>query len=327
VADEVTARTTMLVIAGTVSSPDPTARSSKAEKVERLNRQVPGRVRVVTEADFCNLAGVASPDQLRRTYHSLKEIRAAYPNLRDDHLRYLEKWGLIRPVVRTKTDTYLTFSDRAVIKQASNELQRGASFRTVLRTLDKARHGQLELDFRIDAPPAKIVELRRPRALAGTSPSATRPYTLAEQYFLRASALDSADLDRQEEVIEGYRKALELDPNLVPALINLANVHYDRNEFAEAEALCERAILLDPAYFEAHFNLANLCHDRGEYEAARRHYLDALALNPDYPNAHFYLAVTLEKMGQSADAQPHWRAYQSLAPGGEWVDLAREFSD
>ena len=44
-------------------------------------------------------------------------------------------------------------------------------------------------------------------------------------------------------------------------------------------------------------------------------------------DAHFYLAVTLEKMGQSEESKAHWRAYQRLAPNGEWVDLAREFSE
>ena len=56
-------------------------------------------------------------------------------------------------------------------------------------------------------------------------------------------------------------------------------------------------------------------------------YRDALAINPGYPEAHFYLAVTLEKNGQSQDARPHWKAYQNLAPKGEWVDLAKEFAD
>ena len=56
-------------------------------------------------------------------------------------------------------------------------------------------------------------------------------------------------------------------------------------------------------------------------------YGEALRLNPTYPDAHFYLAVTLEKMGLSGEARPHWRAYQSLAPHGEWVQLAKEFSD
>ena len=38
-------------------------------------------------------------------------------------------------------------------------------------------------------------------------------------------------------------------------------------------------------------------------------------------------AVTLEKMGRSLDARTHWKAYERLAPEGEWVELAKEFSD
>jgi Flp pilus assembly protein TadD len=56
-------------------------------------------------------------------------------------------------------------------------------------------------------------------------------------------------------------------------------------------------------------------------------YRDALAINPAYPEAHFYLAVTLEKLGRSIEARPHWREYRALEPDGEFVELAKEFSD
>ncbi|MEE2792135.1 MAG: hypothetical protein VX453_10925 [Acidobacteriota bacterium] len=53
----------------------------------------------------------------------------------------------------------------------------------------------------------------------------------------------------------------------------------------------------------------------------------AIGINRGYPDAHFYLAVTLEKIGHSAEAKAHWLAYRELAPEGEWVELAREFSE
>jgi tetratricopeptide (TPR) repeat protein len=118
-----------------------------------------------------------------------------------------------------------------------------------------------------------------------------------------------------------------IDPDLVPAIVNLANIHYARDELIEAQALYERAIGLDPDCFEAHFNLGNIHHDLGRYEDALVCYRDAVALNGSYADAHFYLAVTLEKTGHSPEAKPHWRAYQELAPEGEWIELAREFSD
>ena len=62
----------------------------------------------------------------------------------------------------------------------------------------------------------------------------------------------------------------------MPALINLANIHYARDEIAEAQALYERAIALEPDVFEAHFNLGNIFHDLGRYPEAQACYRDAL---------------------------------------------------
>jgi len=152
------------------------------------------------------------------------------------------------------------------------------------------------------------------------------PQSLAEEYFLKGSTLD-VDESRHHAAANWYRKALEIDPYLVPALINLANIHYGRDELAEAQALYERAIGLDPDFFEAHFNLGNIYHDLGRFQEAAACYDLALELNPQYADAHFYLAITLEKTGHSAEAKPHWRAYQQLSPNGEWVELAREFSE
>ena len=88
-----------------------------------------------------------------------------------------------------------------------------------------------------------------------------------------------------------------IDPDLVPGIVNLANIHYARDEMIEAQALYERAIRLEPHCFEAHFNLGNIHHDLGRFESALVCYHQAVALNPAYPDAHFYLAVTLEKIG------------------------------
>jgi tetratricopeptide (TPR) repeat protein len=248
-------------------------------------------------------------------------------------------------VLRTNADTFFAFPDLSVIKQASDGLDQGVAFRSIVRTLLASRQGQLEFDFRLDAAPAKIITLRRPsfersssrsseRASGQKPPSPTeaarvaiRDTSLAEEYFRAASALDDGDESRQDEAAAAYRKALEYDPCLGAALINLANIHYSRDELVEAQALYERAISVESDFFEAHFNLGNIYHDLGRFPEAQACYREALRLNPVYADAHFYLAVTFEKMGLSQDARPHWRAYQQLAPQGEWVELAKEFSE
>jgi len=255
-----------------------------------------------------------------------------YTHLREDHLRYMQKWGVVRPLARpiVRGETFYAFSDLTILRQADAELAEGASFRAVMRNLAAARAGQLAFDFRIEAQPAKVLQLKRPEPppMAALMNVPVRlESTSAEQYFIAASMLDDGDPLNHDEAALAYRRALEIDPYLVPALINLANIHYARDEIAEAQALYERAIGLEGDIFEAHFNLGNILHDLGRYVAAQACYRDALRLNPTYADAHFYLAVTLEKSGQSQDARPHWKAYQRLAPSGEWLDLAKEFSD
>lgn len=279
-----------------------------------------------------------SPEaELRGKLYTPRDVLAMYGHLRADHLRYLQKWGFVRAEPADTAEALFSFTDLTLLRQVNAELQKGVSFRAVLRDLQASRTGQLTFDFRIDAQPARIIALKPREALApwpsrlaldrGAGPLPSRPLTTAEQYFLMGSLLDDGTPDRQEEAAQAYRRALDDDPDLVAAIINLANIRYAKDELAEAQALYERAILLDPTYFEAHFNLGNIHHDHGRYVDAETCYREALALNTDYPDAHFYLAVTLEKMGRSAEAHPHWRAYQRLAPDGEWVELAREFSD
>jgi tetratricopeptide (TPR) repeat protein len=282
----------------------------------------------------------------------VREIRSLYPAVTDNHLRYLEKWGLVRASQAPRDSREYSFADLTTIKHVAGELERGTPLRVVLRDLVAERQGQLVLDFSgahhdlhaaADTPRAKVVTLQGHRSRTPPIASATPlpaggvkdlgfPFSdpqaaLAARYFIEASRLDDGDERRMEEAAAAYRKALVVDPDLVPGIVNLANIHYARDEMIEAQALYERAIRLEPHCFEAHFNLGNIHHDLGRFESALACYREAVALNPAYPDAHFYLAVTLEKTGASAAARPHWKAYQDLAPQGEWVELAKEFSD
>jgi len=280
---------------------------------------------------------VVSADELRQQYYAARDIRSMYPAVREDHLRYLEKLGLVQPAVRLRGDRYYGFAALAIIRQVSGALEQGLPLRQVLRVIEAERKGQLAFDFesrgRRDAPLAKVVALDRSGPLtegpAHPSPvlhAADAQARLAAKYFLEGASLDGSD-DQREEAAVAYRKALVVDPDLVPALVNLANIHYACDRLIEAQALYERAIRLEPVCFEANFNLGNIHHDMGRYEDALGCYEEAVGLSPTYADAHFYLAVTLEKLGRSQDARPHWRVYQQLSPDGEWVELAKEFSD
>ncbi len=288
----------------------------------------PGRV--LTEAQFCLETGLPDIETLRGQYYAARDLRGMYPVLRDEHLRCLEKWGLVRPVVGR-----YSFTDLHVIKQAAAEIARGAPLAGVLRSLSAEAQGQLEFEFQphTERVPARVVSLPvrtppppardadRERMLASASQA------LATKYFLDGAELDDGEHRDPEGAATAYRRAALFDPQLVPAIVNLANIYYERDQLIEAEALYEKAARVDADCFEAHFNLGNIHHDLGRFVEAVAAYREALGINPAYPEAHFYLAVTLEKLGRSGEAKAHWREYRALAPDGEFVDLAKEFSD
>ena len=284
-----------------------------------------------------------------------RAIRDLYPGLREDRLRYLERWSVIHPVRVSGGERFYAFADLAALRHASAELGKGVPFRTVVRDLramrqrqvEATRGAQLSFDFQSprEATPAKVIALG-PRVAAPASPPRpdtagrlppSAPPTLepetpqrlarAAALFAEGAALDTGDPAHDEAAMTAYRQAAALDPMMTAALVNLANIHYARDRAIEAEALYDKALILDPGSFEAQYNLGNVLHDSGRFEAAARCYAGALSIEPGYADAHFYLAVTLEKLGRSPEAKAHWIAYRRLAPTGEWVELAREFSE
>src|SRR6185503_7146271 len=314
---DITPRTTVLVSATPILDPPPAVR------------------RVLNEDAFCIEAGLPNLETLKSRYYAARDLRTMYPSLREEHLRYLEKWGLIGSVAGR-----YSFADLHVIRDAVAEIDRGAALPAVLRALDAERQGQLALDFQptraAERAPAKVLSLRASGPSRADAPAATSTraeelaaanQALAAKYFLEGAELDDGENRDLEAAAGAYRRAALFDPHLVPAVVNLANIYYERDELVEAEALYEKAIRLDAECFEAYFNLGNIHHDLGRYAEALAAYRDALAINPAYPEAHFYLAVTLEKLGRSNEARPHWRQYRDLAPDGEFVALATEFSE
>ncbi|MEO7192935.1 MAG: tetratricopeptide repeat protein [Vicinamibacterales bacterium] len=317
---------------GGTFAPELTTRTSVVVSTSEVV-DLPAGTRVMGENELCLAAGLPDLTTLRSQYYSARDVRGMYPVVTDDHLHYLTRWGLVRPVVGR-----YSFADVHVVRQAASEIERGVTLAALLRTLSAQRQGQLALDFQahVDRPAARVVSLTTKQTPAPqaslfaadrAAELAAANRSLAAQYFLEGAQLDDGERRDLDAAAAAYRRAALFDPELVPAIVNLANIYYERDELVEAEALYEKAVRLDPDCFEAHFNMGNIHHDLGRFGEAIAAYRAALAISPAYPDAHFYLAVTLEKLGRSAEARPHWREYRQLAPDGEFVELAREFTE
>jgi tetratricopeptide (TPR) repeat protein len=211
------------------------------------------------------------------------------------------------PRVKTNADRFYDFAALLVFRRGHQELAEGLPLRSVVQNLRAEGAGQLALDFAPRATPARVVPFRPPRPEPGES---------AEEWFDRACALDEDPATAAEAQL-AYERALQLDPDYVPALINLGNLHYARERPDQARGFFARAIDLDPGNAKARFNLGNVLHDRGEYQAALTLFRDAAALAPDFADAHFNLALTCEQLAQAEAAQRHWRRYLALDPTGD----------
>lgn len=92
-----------------------------------------------------------------------------------------------------------------------------------------------------------------------------------EEVHLNRAAILALQPDRQESVLAELRSALAIDPDYVPALLNLGNFEEDRGQRDKARRNYERALMLDPANSLALARLAgvSLATDPGDPLIAR----------------------------------------------------------
>jgi predicted O-linked N-acetylglucosamine transferase (SPINDLY family) len=132
--------------------------------------------------------------------------------------------------------------------------------------------------------------------------------------FHRGNSLAAAG--KFAEAIEAYRKFLEIDPNHLDALSNLATALMQAGRASEAVPIFRRVLSMRPDHVLASNNLAAALVVMGQYaeavELARR----AAAMRPDYPPVHRNLGDAQAMLGNWAGAL---QSYQKLVE----LDVAR----
>lgn len=135
---------------------------------------------------------------------------------------------------------------------------------------------------------------------------------LADAFLNLGVALKSQGRFGEAEHI--YLQALRLRPDFVEALNNLANIVNAEGRLGEAEAYYRRALVHRPEHLEAHINLSRVLLAQGRVDQAEVSARQAIALRPEVPEAHNALAVVLKAGNRLAEAGESCRRAIALRP-------------
>jgi tetratricopeptide (TPR) repeat protein len=117
-----------------------------------------------------------------------------------------------------------------------------------------------------------------------------------------------------QPAIDLQLKALQFDPHLTQAHVNLISLYGRLGDALEAEKHYRQAIDLDPHSQEAFYNFGVLCYQSGRRTEARAAFAQALTVNPNHAQAHNNLGALLEEQGQLAKAAAEFERAIELDP-------------
>lgn len=122
-------------------------------------------------------------------------------------------------------------------------------------------------------------------------------------------------LDQSEQAEAHFRKAVELDSRQADAYYNYGVLLFRRKQFSGAEQAFKDALSRNPHHAQAHHNLGFLYEQRGDLPLALKEYEAATASQPDYRLAHFHAGRILANQRRYDDAIAH--LLKSITPEDE----------
>lgn len=131
----------------------------------------------------------------------------------------------------------------------------------------------------------------------------------AEHWFKLGVELETTST---KEAQRAYHMALELEPQLAAAHLNLGKLYHDAGELQKARAHYQAAATIDPNDPAPRFNLGVLLEDCKRPQEAMSAYREAIKRDPSFADAHYNLALLFESVGKKAEAVAHFRTARKI---------------
>jgi tetratricopeptide (TPR) repeat protein len=119
---------------------------------------------------------------------------------------------------------------------------------------------------------------------------------------------------RPEDARTWLRQAVDLEPANAAYWQHLAELHGEREEFAEAARCWQRVLTLGGEAVTPHLALGWALQEEGRLTEAGQHYRAAARLQPDSAAAHLNLGGLQEELGQLIEAEAAFRAALRAQP-------------
>lgn len=131
-------------------------------------------------------------------------------------------------------------------------------------------------------------------------------------------------LDRCDDALAAFRKALELNPQSYSANKELGEMLAIGGDFVAAKPYYEKAVELSPDDPDAHYNLGVCLINTGESEKALDHFLKTVALDPKYADAFYQAGTAAIGLNRIDDAVANLEKFLEVAPHDAKAGIARQ---
>jgi tetratricopeptide (TPR) repeat protein len=136
---------------------------------------------------------------------------------------------------------------------------------------------------------------------------------LGTEILKRGVMLESAG--RIEESIAEHERALEVNPQLTQAHINLIQLYGRTGQFERAEKHYRAAVAINPNLADSHYDYGVLLAGQERYADAAQAFYRSLQINQFNAEAHHNYAAMIEREGRLDEAAEHYRRALGNRPG------------
>lgn len=140
-----------------------------------------------------------------------------------------------------------------------------------------------------------------------------------------AAGMEHLQAGRVQEALGEFNKAVRLDHNFLPSLLQIADLVSSNGRAFEAYGVLQHAVSIAPASADVHTLLGRCFSILGKPNEARQEFRRSLELNPNVAEPYYGLALIESRQGRLAEGRRHIETFLQRAPGDEAAkeELAR----